>query len=148
MPLLFLTEHDWNNMKASIDKLAITIATFGSQIRGDLSTLGVQIMTDLSGVTSQITALQTAVSNEQTVESSAVALIQGMTQTLTNLQAQIATLSAGTVTQAQLDDLSSQVAAQVTALNANAGNLASAVAANQPTPQPTPPSPAPQSARR
>ena len=115
MPLLVLTTGDWYAMKASIDKLAVQ---------------GAKIMVDLTTINSQIAALTAAVAAQKTVEDSAVTLIQGMAATMSGLRDQLAGLSAGTVTQAQLDDLASQVGAQVDALNQASGPLSDAVSSN------------------
>jgi hypothetical protein len=125
MPLLVITSDDWNALKHSLDRLA---------------TQGAKIMVDLAGINTQITNLTNAVAAEKTVEDSAVALIQGLAATMKTLQDQLASFQAGTVTQAQIDDLAAQVGAQADALNAAQGPLSDAVTSNTP-PTPAPPTP-------
>jgi septal ring factor EnvC (AmiA/AmiB activator) len=121
MPFLVLTSDDWYGLKRSIDTLA-------SQ--------GAKIMVDLASITTQITALTNAVAAEKTVEDSAVTLIQGMAASLKTLQDQLASFQAGTVTQAQIDDLATQVGAQVDALHTASGPLSDAIASSPPGPAP------------
>jgi hypothetical protein len=124
MPFLIVTSSDWYALTQSIDRLTIQ---------------GAKIMVDLASINAQITNLTNAVSAEKTVEDSAVALISGLTASMKSLQDQLASFQAGTVTQAQIDDLASQVGAQVDALNTAAGPLSDAVTSNTPpTPTPTP----------
>jgi hypothetical protein len=102
-----------------------------------------KIMVDTASITTAVTNLTAQVAAAQGVEQSTLVLVNGLVAQDKALAAQVASLSAGNVTQAQLDDLAATIQAQADATAANAKPLADAVAANpsQPAPAPAPSSP-------
>ena len=89
-------------------------------------------MADLTTLTAAMTDLTAKVAAQTSVDASAVTLIQGMVLKIADLSAQIASLQAGTVTQAQLDAIAQQASGLSTSLDAATQPLATAVTTNTP----------------
>jgi len=106
----------------------LTMASVAS-VHTKLDTIAKETQNTMSALDDKISALQTAVANETTVNQSAITLIQGFGQRLSDAIA--AALAAG-ATDAELSALNDLQ----TTLGTNADALAAAVAANTPAPTP------------
>lgn len=95
-----------------------------------------QIMATLADIQGKMTALQTSVANETTVDQAVLALVSGLSSTISDLQQQLATAIANN-DPAALQAVSDGLDQVKTSIDANANALASAVTQNTPAAPPS-----------
>jgi hypothetical protein len=108
--------------------MAAVISTDVSVMRAQLNSMEQKVMADLNKLKASVADLTARVKNAATVEAGVAAIVQTMAQQNRDLADKIASMDAGTITQTDLDDLSTQVGGLGDALDQATSSLAKAAA--------------------